>query len=138
MIRFISPGWNFDSPPMPGLEVLQEWTLDEHGNFHFQSWKKDMKGNLIIKRNIEIQLSLKMTQEITNLLHSIDHYENLEYIAKWELYINQDKKSGSMSGKVYAQGIDVTDYLRQWIPIDSLWAFNNTDREDLGMMYCME
>lgn len=138
MIRLISPGWNFDTPTIPGIEILQEWTLNEQGNLRFLSWKKDNHGNSVIKREIEIQLSLDTTQEILNILSSIDQFEYLDYIAKWELYIDENKISGSMSGKVFAQGIDVTDYLRQSIPIDSLWAFNNTDRQDLGMMYCME
>ncbi len=130
--------YHYFDKPLIGMEVQQDWNLDDSNTFQFVSYVENKNGEKIVKRSLHFTLEEEAANEIRALLLHIDQIEKKDFVKQWTLTINGKEQSGPMSGGVYAKGIDVTKRLRQLVPIKDFWAFNSVDRSDMGMMYCME
>ena len=144
----ISDGWNYDSKPLPGVEILQKLIIDHTGQGSFVSYISTKENNeLKVKRNISFSIEPNQATFILNSLHDF-FKENepikLDYIKNWECtLIDQDKNevtySGAMVGKVNYDSIDLTEYIRTSTKIENCFVFNTMDRTDLGYgCYCAE
>ena len=147
-IDLISQGWNYDSTPEPGVEIRQEIHMEESGEYLFQSFVYDKKKNLELpKRKRKGQIPRESFTRLFRLLKQAvkeNCFEHLSYIQPWKLTLmdsdeTQIRATGSMSGKVYADSLDMTEYIRDLLQIENCFVFNNIDREDIGFgCYCAE
>lgn len=128
----------FYGKPLCGLEYKQKWKLTEDNHFQFISYCETKKGRDKISRSYDLILEEDEVKEIYELLSNMEQIESKDFIEQWQCTIDEVKKTGSMSGNVYANGVDVTKRLRELIPIKNFWVFNSVDCEYEAMTYCME
>lgn len=146
-IHLESTGWNFDSVPDPGVEILQTLTIQTDGSFSFTSYVYDHKEKTnVIKRQEQGIIDPKQCERLYDLLTNYTKTQEptiLSYIQPWTLTLKDENEShtytGSMVGKVEAKGVELTEFIRALIPVSNIFAFNNTDRTDIGFgCYCVE
>lgn len=130
--------YHYFDHPFIGMEVQQNWSLDDSNIFRFVSYVENKNGEKIEKRSLRFILEEELANEIRELLLNIDQIEQKDFVKQWMLTINGKEQTGPMSGGIYTNGVDVTKRLRELVPIDHFWGFNSVDRSDMGMMYCME
>ncbi len=107
------------------METIQQFDIQE-GCVHFQSFTS--------KHEIKRDLTIKMdTTEILSLLKQVQSMDTIDGFPTWQL----DDKIGPMNGKVLVNGKNLTDVLRNQIPIPNLFGFDCTDLNS-GVCYCME
>ena len=74
----ISDGWNYDSKPLPGVEILQKLIIDHTGQGSFISYISNKENNeLKIKRNISFSIEPNQATFILNSLHDFLKKMNL-------------------------------------------------------------
>jgi hypothetical protein len=134
-IRIISNNICYGPEPSSTDEVEQHLTISATGRVWFTGYNYDGGfGKYKIGRKQQFSIEKKIVDEILNLFSQYCEREHLLCYATdigiWEMEITdtEDKKyifKGSLCGAVSVGDTDLTDYIREQIPIDDLFIFDN-------------
>ena len=137
-----SPGMNWEARGFPGVEDEQILTIDEYGNVCLETYCYSLEHEKVVKRKESCLLDEKTTQDLMHYPEIVGQTEPSDYpdyIRPWILSWEDGQTNGLMNGKVYADDVDLNEYMRKVIPLSDLFVFDNTDRQDIGMgCYCAE
>ena len=143
-----SDGWNYDSKPLPGIEILQRLKINREGEGSFVSYVCNKDSNeLEEKRNILFSIPSNQASFILDSLESFlieNETIKMNYIKNWQCTLidhndNEYTYTGAMVGKIVVDSIDLTEYIRSVTKIENCFVFNTMDRTDLGYgCYCAE
>ncbi|KOA19352.1 hypothetical protein CLHOM_24580 [Clostridium homopropionicum DSM 5847] len=134
-IRIISNNICYGPEPSPKDEVEQHLTISSKGRVWFTGYNyADGFGKYKIGRKQQFSIEKKIVDEIFNLFSQ--YYERNQLlcyatdIGIWKMEITdiENKKytfKGSLCGAVSVGDTDLTDYIREQIPIDDLFIFDN-------------
>lgn len=144
IIKLISNNICYGPEPSTTDEVEQHLTISSIGEAWFTGYNYDgVYGNYIIGREQQLPIG---KQKAGCILSLISHYFNNEPpslfatdIGQWELAITdaggkEHKFKGSLLGEIAVGDIDLTDYIRESIPINNLLVFEDVySDEDKGL-----
>lgn len=132
-IRIISNNICYGPEPSPKDEVEQHLTISVNGRVCFTGYNYSGGfGKYKIGRKQQFSIEKIIVDEIFNLFSQYCESEQLLYYATdigiWEMEITDtnNKKytfKGSLCGGVSVGDTDLTNYLREYIQIDGLYAF---------------
>lgn len=138
-VRIISNNICYGPEPLPNDEVEQHLTISASGRVWFTGYKyANGFGKFDISRKHQFNIGKPVVKEILELFSQYLDSDQLTCyatdIGTWEMKITDTKGevhtfNGSLCGGVTVGDIDLTYYLREQIPIDSLFVFEDSSLE---------
>lgn len=138
-VRIISNNICFGPEPLPDDEVEQHLTISANGGIWFTGYKYGNGfGRFEISRKQQFNIGKSAVKKILELFSQYLDSDQLTCyatdIGTWEMTITDTKGEvhtfkGSLCGGVTVGDIDLTYYLREQIPIDSLFLFEDSSLE---------
>lgn len=146
-VRITSSEGGFGLRPSPKVEVEQHLTISANGRVWFTGYNNtyasdfgpDNTDNYVVGRRHQFFIGKKKAFDILSLISQ--YCDNQPFaifatdIGLWEMTITDTNKGnhkfkGSLCGGVSVGTIDLTDYIRKHIPIDSLFVFDMLRGDD--------
>lgn len=139
-LRLVSNNICFGPTPMPHTEVEQRLTVSEAGRVWFNAYNYGY-GVFDYTPGRKQQLSIDKDVAARLLLLAADYSKQcpnntiITDIGSWTMTLYESDGSkqtlqGGLCGGVAAGGADLTDAMREAIPIDGLWAFDAAESRD--------
>ena len=139
-IKIISNNICYGPPPSPTDEVKQHLTISSTGRVWFTGYDYgEGYGKHKIGRSCQVSIGKNKAADILLLISKFFSRELYDMfvtdIESWEMIItdtdsNNQKLNGLLCGGLLVEDIDLTEYIRESIPIDGLFVFGNSCNED--------
>lgn len=136
-VRIISNNIYFGPEPLPDDEVEQHLTISDNGGIWFTGYKYGNGfGRFEISRKQQFNIGKPVVKEILELFSQYLDSDQLTCyatdIGNWEMKITDTKGEihtfkGSLCGGVTVGDIDITRFLRRYLPINQLFIFDGCE-----------
>lgn len=140
-VRIISSNISFERMPDPEEEVEQRLSINSEGSVYFSAYKfgsvekpYPKKQSKIFK--IEKETSSKLLSALAAYFHERYDKTFTPDIGSWEIEITDRdgkvyKYYGSLDAKLEYEGIDLSDFLRDSLGMDDLYAFDGNYKSSI-------
>lgn len=134
-IKIVSNNISYGPPPSPTDEVEQHLTISSRGRIWFKGYNygEDF-DNYKIGRSYQLSIGKNKASDILSFISKCfsSHLLNMFVtdVGSWEITITDTNKAnhkfkGSLWGGVVVEDINLTEYIRESIPIDGLFVFDD-------------
>jgi len=130
-IKLISNNISYGPCPDFNDEVEQHLTITDTGRVWFSRYIFGA-GKHLLKEKMQIAIDGDVAKNILSMVEAYTD-EGIETFATdvgmWKMTLtdingNTENYSGSLVGEVYGNGIDITEYIREHLPLEYIFAFD--------------